>query len=105
MVAETKEIISVLIGEKQAVQVHVGDRLRPIYYRQQDGKPLYAQCVKDMSVQYNTMREQLIKIAAVAPEMAPLAEMIPPPTSFLRKGKPSRPLMLQFLSPKVKEEE
>lgn len=103
--AETKEIVATILGDRSAVQVHVGDRLRPIYFRQQPGKPLYAQCVKDMSVQYDTMREQLIKIAAVAPEIAPLAELIPPPASFLRKGKPSRPLMLQFLSPKVKEEE
>lgn len=116
LTAETKEVIATILGERSAVNVHVGDRLRPIYYRQQDGKPLYAEAIKNMSTQYNQLRETLVQIqrAVTDPNARDVdgtvqrlvtgAELIPPPSSFLRKGKPSRPLMLQYLSPKTKEE-
>lgn len=116
--AETKEIIATVLGERQAAYVHVGEKLRPVYYRPQDGKPLYAEAVKNMSVAYNHMRDALIRIEGIvksgdfSPEsgrrltqLAGGAELISPPSNFIRKGKPSRPLLLQFLSPKAKEEE
>lgn len=114
LVGETKEIIMLLLGDKQAVKTQVGDSLRPIYWRPQEGKPMYAAAIKNMGVQYATMRERLIQIetAVKAGEDASDvfkrcvegAELIPVHSSFITKGKPSRPLMLQYLSPKQKEE-
>lgn len=94
---ETKAIIMAEMGERTAVQVPVNGELRPLYWRPQEGKPLYAEAVKAMSTQYNVMREKLIEV------MASGAELIPPPSSFIKKGKPSRPLMVQYLEAKKKE--
>lgn len=105
LTAETKEIIATILGERSAVQVHVDGKLRPVYYRQQDGKPMYKECVTGMSAQYNVMREKLIQLEQTGTLSAFGASLIPPPSSFLKKGKPSRPLMLQYLSPKPKDNE
>jgi hypothetical protein len=105
LLAETKEIISLMLGERQAAYVHIGEKLRPIYFRQQEGKPLYADAVKNMGAQYTALRDKLIKMEEAGNPAATGASLIPPASSFIRKGKPSRPLMLQYLSPKVKEEE
>ncbi len=108
LVAETKEIIMLMLGDKQAVQVPVGDKLRPVYFRPQAGKPLYAAAVKDMGAQYNVLRDKLIKISnnpEMATQLSAGAELVPPPSSFIKTGKSSRPLLLQFLDPKAKEEE
>ncbi len=117
LVAETKEIIMLMLGDKQAVQVPVGDKLRPVYFRPQAGKPLYAQCVKDMGAQYNVLRDKLIQISTLINDpnarnvdgtlqaLVAGAELVPPPSSFIKTGKSSRPLLLQFLDPKAKEEE
>ena len=115
--AETKEIVMSILGTRQAVQVHVDGKLRPVYFRMQDGKPLYAQAVKDMGAQYNRLRDTLIQIqkAVTDPNARDVdgavqrlvagAELVPLPSSFIHKGKPSRPLMMQYLSPRKKDDE
>lgn len=118
LVAETKEIVMTILGDRQAVQVSVDGKLRPLYWRPQEGKPLYAQAVKDMGAQYAQMRDALVQIQRVVtnPSLRDLAdgtlqrlvagaELIPPPSSYIRKGKPSRPLLMQFLSPAKKDDE
>jgi hypothetical protein len=105
-----------MLGDKQAVNVHVGDRLRPIYWRQQAGRPAYGEAVKAMAVPYGQMRDHLIQIAGVIKDKGPDvqekiaalvvgAELIPPASSHVKKGKPFRALMMQYLSPKPKAED
>lgn len=113
-VQETKEIIQLLLGDKQAVQVPVDGKLRPIYWRPQEGKIAYGESFKNMAAQYNILRDRLIQIEQAIREtdvydglktLAAGAELVPVPSSFVKKGKGSRPLLLSYLSPKVKKED
>ena len=98
LVDETKQVIMERLGDRPAVKVPIGDQVRPVYFRPQDGKPLDAQAVKDIGAQYKVMRERLIQIGE------PAAELIPMPEDMVKKGKGSRPLLLQYLQPREKKE-
>ena len=88
----------------------INGALRPVYFRPQDGKPLYGEAIKNMSAQYQVMRDKLIQIEAAVKAggdigyLADGAELIPAPASFIKKGKGSRPLMMQYLLPRAKKE-
>ena len=97
-VDETKSVIEALLGENVGARVPVNGSLRPIYWRPQEGKPMYAEAVKSLGAQYVLMRDRLIELGAMG------AELIPMPGTFIRKGKPSRPLMLQYLEKKEKND-
>ena len=98
-VAETKEIVMAMLGERQAVQVHVNGKLRPLYWRPEPGSVLYKEAVSGMSSQYNLMRQKLIELKADG------AELIPPPSSYLRRGKEKRPLRMQYLNPAPRKDD
>ena len=89
---ETKEIVMTILGDRPAARVIVDGKLRPIYFRQQDGKPKYKEAVEQMGEQFKVMRERLIQIGE------PDAELIPVPSAYVKRGKPSRPLMMQYLA-------
>lgn len=97
-VAETKEVVMATLGERQAVRVHVNGALRPFYWRPEPGSVLYKEAVTGMSTQYNLMRQRLLDLKAEG------AELIPPPSSYLRRGAAKRPLRMQYLNPAPRKE-
>ncbi len=112
---ETREIVSTMLGNRTAVQVHVGDRLRPIYFREQPGRPAYGEAVKAMAMPYSQMRDHLIQIEDLIKNndpdlgrkvatLAAGAALIPSASSHIKKGKPFRSLMMQYLSPKSRDD-
>ena len=97
-VAETEEIVMAMLGDRQAVTVHVNGKLRPLYWRPEPGSVLYKDAVNGMSVQYNVMKQRLIDLKAEG------AELIPPPSSYLKRGSAKRPLRMQYLNPAPRKE-
>ncbi len=98
-VAETKEIVMTMLGDRQAVSVHVNGKLRPLYWRPEPGSVLYKEAVNGMSAQYNVMRQRLLDLKAEG------ADLIPPPSSYLKRGKDKRPLRMQYLNPAPRKED
>ena len=87
-----------MLGDRQAVTVHVNGKLRPLYWRPEPGSVLYKDAVNGMSVQYNVMKQRLIDLKAEG------AELIPPPSSYLKRGSAKRPLRMQYLNPGPRKE-
>ena len=96
LVDETKEQIMEKLGDRTAVSVPVNGELRPLYWRQQEGKAMYKEAFVSLSAQYVAARDWLIKAGEVG------AELLPMPMEMVKKGKPSKPLLCQYLEAKPK---
>jgi hypothetical protein len=106
LTAETVGLLKIIMADRTAVQVPVGGKLRPLYFRSQEGQPAYAAAVKEMSVGYNLMREKLIQIEKTGDVgLAAGSELVPVPSTYVKRGKPFRVFRPQYLGEKPKKEE